>query len=109
MLDVAGGGDVFRSDDLFHLVDNAVNGKDVAFLYADGTVFIDVNTVRIRFGFPYGKFLVVECTKDEFILIQWEFCCVEISIQLVSAIDDAVIYDDLAYGVEFVLVGESIP
>ena len=109
LLHVACSGDVFWCDDFLHLMDDTVDGEDVAFLNADGTVVVDVDAVGLVRRFPDGEFLVVECAEYELVLVLRELCRVEEGIEFVSAVDDAVIDDDFADGVCLVLVWEGVP
>ena len=109
LLDVAGCRYVFWSDDFFNLMDDAVDGKDVAFLYTDGTILVDVDAVGFVGGFPYGKLLVVEASEDKLVLVLRELCSVEEGICLVSAVDDTVVDDDFSDGVGLVFAWESVP
>ena len=107
LLYVAGGGDVFGGNDFLHLVDDAVDGEDVAFLDVDGAVSVDVDAVGCLLWLLDGELLVEEVAKDEF--VAGEVRCIVEGVGLVSSVDDAAIDDDFADGVELVLVGEGIP
>jgi hypothetical protein len=90
-------------------MDDAVDGEDVSLLYANGTIVVDIDTVRIFAGLPYGELLVVEACEDELILVGGEVCRIIECSEVVSTVDDAVVNDDLTYGVSLVLAGEGIP
>ena len=96
-----------RSNNLFHLVDNAVDGGDVAVAHIDGIDAVDVDAVRV-FGAIDAEFDVVHVGPAELVIVLLGETHRLIDF-LVASVDDAVIDDDAHDAVAQFVAREAVP
>ena len=107
---VGGAGHVGGRNDLVHLEEHAIDDLDVAILLVDRAVAVDIDAVGIVFGGVISEPLVVEVGQGELGVVHCGELCHGVALRLyVSPIDDAVLDNHLANGIELGAVGKGVP
>ena len=108
ILDIHGGRNVLGGNHLIQLVDDTVEAHDVTLGAADGMVVVDIDTVGIGRHIVYRQLVVNHVGQREFLLVLLGEAS-NLVILLVGSVNNGVVHNHLAYGVEFCAIDKSIP
>ena len=107
---VFGTSHIAGSDDLLHLVNHTIDEEYIAVVDVYGAVSVDIDTVGEVDGRVISESLVIEIGQGELGIVLGGEECEGVSLCLhVTAVDDTVLDNHLAYGIQLDAVSKGVP